>query len=132
MDRIWDNFLGDTHFNRRFKENWGPHVDVSEDKTNIVVSAELPGMEATDVEVSLTGDVLTIKGEKKEEKEKKEGTDEYQHVVERSYGMFQRSFQLPANIQGDDVKASFDKGVLKIVLPKTEEARKKEISVEVK
>ena len=129
IDRIWDSFLGEPHIVRRSGEKWGPCMDVSEDKTNIVVMAELPGMEAKDVEVSITGDVLNIKGEKKEEKEEK---DEYRHVVERSYGTFQRSFQLPASVQSDKIKASFDKGVLKIVLPKTEETRKKEISVEVK
>jgi HSP20 family protein len=89
----------------------------------------LPGLEAKDVNVSISGDLLTITGEKKREKEEK---DEHHHYIERYTGTFQRSFRLPVAIQSDKVEASFKKGVLKITLPKAEEARKKAIEIKVK
>ena len=78
---------------------------------------------------SITGNILTLKGEKKEEQEEK---DERRHYVERYYGSFQRSFQLPADVRTDKIEATFDKGVLKITLPKTEQAKKKDIQIKVK
>ncbi|UCE33875.1 MAG: Hsp20/alpha crystallin family protein [Deltaproteobacteria bacterium] len=129
MDRMWDRFFGETPLTRRIGEEWWPSVDMSETKDNYVVKAELPGLEANDVDVSISGDVLTIKGEKKKEEEEK---DEHHHYVERYYGSFQRSFRLPANVKSDKIDASFDKGVLKVTLPKVEEAKKKKIEVKVK
>ena len=79
--------------------------------------------------MSISGNVLTIKGEKKKEEEEK---DEHHHYVERYYGSFQRSFQLPAGVKSDKIDATFDKGVLKVTLPKVEEAKEKEIEIEVK
>ena len=89
----------------------------------------MPGLDAKDVNVSISGDLLTIKGEKKKEEEEK---DEHHHYMERYYGSFQRSFQLPINVKSDKIEATFDKGILKVTLPKTEEAKKKEIEVKVK
>lgn len=89
----------------------------------------MPCLEAKDIEVTLSGDLLTIKGEKKKEEEKK---DEKYHCAERFHGMFVRSFGLPASVKVDKVEAKFDKGVLTITLPKTEEAKTKEIKVPVK
>ncbi len=129
MDRLWDRFLGETHFARTFSEVWSPSVDISETKDNFVVKAELPGLEAKDVNVSISGDVLTIKGEKKGEEEEK---DEHYHRVERYSGSFQRIFQLSSGVKADKIEATFDKGVLKVTLPKVEEAKKKEIEVKVK
>ena len=129
MDRLWNRFLGETPFARTFNEMWSPSVDISETKDDFVVKAELPGLEAKDVNVSISGDVLTIKGEKKAEEEEK---DEHYHRVERYSGSFQRVFQLPSGVKADKVEASFDKGVLKVTLPKVEEAKKKEIEVKVK
>jgi HSP20 family protein len=108
---------------------WSPSVDISETKDDFVVKAELPGLEAKDVNVSISGDVLTIKGEKKSEEEEK---DEHYHRVERYSGSFQRVFQLPSGVKADKVEANFDKGVLKVILPKVEEAKKKQIEVKVK
>jgi len=79
------------------------------------------------VNVSISGDLLTIKGEKKSEEE-----DKHYHCIERCYGSFQRSFRLPVNVKSDKVEATFDKGVLKITLHKVEEAKKKEIEIKVK
>jgi HSP20 family protein len=129
MDRLWDRFFGETPFDRTFTEQWLPSVDVSETKDKFLIKAELPGLEAKDVNVSVSGDILTIKGEKEKEEEEK---DEHYYCCERYCGSFQRSFQLPVNVQANKVEATFDKGVLKISLPKTEEAKKKEIEVKVK
>jgi HSP20 family protein len=129
MDRLWNRFLGETPFARTFNEMWSPSVDISETKDDFVVKAELPGLEAKDVNVSISGNVLTIKGEKKAEEEEK---DEHYHRIERYSGSFQRVFQLPSGVKADKVEANFDKGVLKVTLPKVEEAKKKEIEVKVK
>lgn len=85
-------------------------------------------MDAKDVNVSISGDLLTIKGEKKKEEEEK---DEHHYYAERYHGSFQRVFQLPTVVQSDKVEAAFDKGVLKMTLPKVEEAKKKEIKIKV-
>ena len=129
MDRLWDRVGGETPLSRTFGETWSPSVDISETKDNLVVKAELPGLETNDVNVSISGDILTIKGEKKTEEEEK---DEHYHCVERYLGSFQRVFQLPSGVKTDQIEATFDKGVLKVTLPKVEEAQKKEIEVKVK
>jgi len=129
MDSVWERFMGEKPFGLRPREEWSPSVDISETKDSIVVKAELPGTDAKDIDVSITGNVLTIKGEKKEEQEEK---DEHRHYVGRYYGTFRRSFQLPADVKTDKIDAAFEKGVLKITLPKTEQAKKKEIQIKVK
>ena len=129
MDRLWDRFGGETPLTKTFGKSWSPSVDISETKNSLVVKADLPGLEAEDVNVSISGDVLTIKGEKKLEEEEK---DEHYHCVERYSGSFQRVFQLPSGVKTDQIEATFDKGVLKVTLPKVEEAKKKEIEVKVK
>ena len=96
---------------------WVPWVDISETKKNVVVKAELPGLEAKDIKVSISGDVLTIKGEKKREKDE---TYEHYYYCERYFGSFYRSFPLPESVQGDKVNETFKNGILKITFPKTE------------
>jgi HSP20 family protein len=129
MDRLWDRFMGETPLVRRITGEWWPTVDVSETKDNFLIKAELPGMDASDVNVSVSGNVLTIKGEKRKEEEEK---DEHHYRAERYYGSFQRSFQLPSSMQAEKVEATFDKGVLRVILPKVEEAKKKDIKIKVK
>jgi len=129
MDKLWNKFLGETPFARSFTEGWSPSIDISETKDTLVIKAELPSLDTKDVNVSISGDLLTIKGEKKKEEEEK---DEHHHYMERYYGSFLRSFQLPVNVKTDKIEATFDKGVLKVTLPKTEEAQKKEIEIKVK
>ena len=129
MDKLWNRFLGETSFTKTFDEMWSPSVDILETKDDFVVKAELPGLEAKDVSVSISGDILTIKGEKKAEEEEK---DEHYHRVERYSGSFQRAFQLPSGVKADKIEANFDKGILKVTLPKVEEAKKKVIEVKVK
>jgi HSP20 family protein len=123
MDSLMENFF-------RGAEGWpiesrlgafSPKVDVAESEKEIKVSAELPGMDEKDIELSLTKDSLTIRGEKKQEKEEK--TKDY-YRMERSYGSFVRTVQLPVEIDEDKVEASFKKGLLTVTLPKTEKAVK--------
>jgi HSP20 family protein len=129
MDRLWDSFFeGRPSSGTRQEREWLPSLDVSETKSDLVVKAELPGMEAKDVEISLNEGILTIKGEKKQEGEEKE---EGYHLIERSYGTFARFIRLPKDVQSNKIKASFKNGVLKVVLPKSEEAKKKEIKIKV-
>ena len=103
-------------------------LDVAETKNDLVIKAEVPGMEPKDIDVSLSNGILTIKGEKKQEREEKE--EDY-HLVESSYGSFTRSVQLRREILSDKISASYKNGVLKITLPKSEEAKKKEIKIKV-
>lgn len=91
-------------------------------------SAVLPGLEAKDIDVSISGDILTIKGEKKKEEEKK---DEHFHYCERYAGSFQRSLRLPVGVRSDQVEAAFKNGVLNITIPKAEEAKKKQIEIKI-
>jgi HSP20 family protein len=129
MDRLWDSFFeGNPDRRTREEGEWLPSLDVSETKGDLVVKAYLPGMEPKDIEISLSEGFLTIKGEKKQEKEEKE---EGYHLIERSYGSFTRSVRLPKDVQNDKINASFKNGVLKVVLPKSEEAKKKEIKIKV-
>jgi HSP20 family protein len=106
-----------------------PAVDVAEDDKAYHITAELPGMGEKDIEVNLSGDTLTIKGEKRDEKEEKAKS---YYVSERHYGSFQRSFTLPEGIDRDKTDASFSAGVLTLTLPKTAEAVKQQKKIEVK
>ena len=130
MNRLFDDFFTRDFFVEPFKgiSEWRPALDVAETETSVIVKADLAGLEAKDLDVSLRGDILTIKGEKKEEKEEK--TKSY-HCVERHYGNFERSVRLPATVKADQVEASFKDGVLRIEMPKTEEARQKSIRIKV-
>jgi len=127
MDRLWDDYFGP---GRRalqpLEEAWLPAVDVAESPDKITVKAEIPGMEAKDIEISMVGDTLTIKGEKKAEREEKE---ENYHMVERSYGSFSRAMKLPATVEADKVEATYKNGVLTVVLPKKEEVKPKAIEI---
>jgi len=105
-----------------------PTVDLYEEKDEIVVKAELPGIDKNNIEVNLTDHMLTIKGEKKKEEEVKEKN---YYRSERSYGSFLRTLELPKDVHGDKVKASFKNGILEVRMPKTEEAKAKEIKVKV-
>jgi HSP20 family protein len=105
-----------------------PSVDLYEEKDQIVVKAELPGMSKDDIQVSIADNILTIKGEKKKEEEDS-GKDYYRS--ERVYGAFIRTLPLPAEVNPEKVHAAFKNGVLEIRLPKSEEAKKKAINVKV-
>jgi len=127
MDRLFDR-LSEWRppFFRGEEGKWMPTVDVSETTKEIIVKAELPGIDPNDIDVSVTGNTLRIQGERKQETEE-EG--ESFHKVERSYGAFLRSIQLPAEIDPDKVKATYDKGVLTLKMPKTEAETAKKIQI---
>jgi HSP20 family protein len=124
MDNMFEGMLGDwtgpMNLLDRKLGNWMPRIDVRETAKEIRVTAELPGMEEKDLEVSLLDGALTIKGEKSEEHEEEKGDV---HRSERQYGMFQRTIPLPSEVDAEKVNARFKKGVLKITLPKTKEAQ---------
>ena len=136
IDQMFEDFLG-----RRLRPFWPerwwpatgmeittPSVDLYEEKDDIVVKVELPGMEKDNIEVNLTDNRLTIKGEKKKEEEVKK---ENYYRSERSYGSFIRAVELPRDVQADKIKAVFKNGVLEVRLPKTEEAKKKETKIKI-
>lgn len=131
MDTLMENFFGGFEQRplTRRADTFVPHVDVVDTDKEIMVSAELPGMDEKDIEVSLMGESLTITGEKKEEKEEK-GKDYYRS--ERSYGSFSRTIPLPADIDAEKVAASFKKGVLTIKLPKTKRAIEEQRKISIK
>lgn len=120
LDNLFNNFFEvDTPMRRFFSnEDWTPRVDIHEGDKEITVKADLPGCEAKDINASLDGRFLTVKGEKKQEKDEKKGTF---RSVERSYGYFSRTISLPAEVDPETIDASYKKGVLTLVLKKTKE-----------
>ncbi len=106
-----------------------PAIDMSEDEQSYKICAELPGLDPKDVDISVSGDMLTLKGEKRQETERKE---QNYHFSERSYGSFQRAFQLPGSVDRDKISADYSKGVLTIHMPKTAEAQRQPKKIEVK
>ena len=143
MDRLFDDFewgswrlpsprgLFDVQPFSRGDVSWGkvPAVDVTDTEKTYELTAELPGMDEKNVEVKFANGVLTIKGEKKEEKEEKK--KDY-HLSERRYGSFQRSFTVPDGVDTDKIEANFKNGVLTVTLPKTPEAQKQEKHIAIK
>ena len=129
MDKLWDRHADYTPFWERFAEGWSPSVDVFETENELIVQTELPGLEATDINVELSGDILTIKGEKKKEEEEK---SEHHHHEEQSFDFFQRSFKIPVTMQTEKVEATFDKGILEVTFFKKEESKNKEIKINFK
>jgi HSP20 family protein len=142
----WDPFrefstLQD-RMNRLFRESYGPEgrdeslttsqfappVDVYEDEHNVVLKVEVPGIDEKDIDVRVENNVLTVHGERKVEKEEKE---ENFRRIERQYGSFTRTFTLPSTVDAERIQADYDKGILKIVLPKKAEAKPKQIKVNV-
>ncbi len=107
--------------------DWMPVVDIEETENAFAIKAELPGVEKDDVSISIDKGVLTIKGEKKEETE-----DKKRHRVECSYGSFVRSFTLPQSVNINEVAAEYNNGILNLTIPKSEEAKPKEIEVKIK
>ena len=128
MDRMLESFLGRPNL-RPWEGNLVvPPVDIEETSEAFTFRADLPGIDPKDTKVSLNGDTLTIRGERKRSSEKKEGAF---HRTERAYGSFERVFTLNAPVQSDQIKAGYKDGVLEIVVPKAEQARTREIEVHV-
>ena len=129
-ERRFDDLLGRPLWRLPTDERgWIPAVDVFEKDDRFVVKAELPGMKDDDVDVSVVGDTLTIKGEKKTETEVK---NEDYYRCERSYGTFYRSIPIPSNVDANKIEASFDDGVLEVTLPKSAKVKPKKIAVSAK
>lgn len=135
MNRLFEDFFSDFErpgFSLAFPSAFGrwdaaaPRVDVAETDTEVTVSADLPGLDEKDVQVTLDDDVLTIRGTRKDEREEKK---QNYHLVERSYGEFQRSIPLPSGLDAERVKAVFKKGVLTVTLPKLPEAQSKKKTI---
>jgi HSP20 family protein len=123
-DRFFEpDFLPSTLFG---KGKWGPKLDISEGRKDIIVKAEIPGIEAKDLDISIDGRRLNIRGEKKQEQTEEEET---YYRIERSYGYFNRTIELPAEADPDKVEASYKKGILKIKLRKTKSSESKRINV---
>jgi HSP20 family protein len=130
INRLFDNFFrGGVQGDETFNSYWTPAVDITEHENEYIVKMELAGVNKEDVKISLESNILTIKGDKKQEKEEK---GKNLHRIERSYGSFQRSFTLPTTVKSDRIDAFFKDGVLTVSLPKMEEAKPKQIEVKVR
>jgi HSP20 family protein len=143
MDRLFDDFEGgfwrfpfgrpmfgaEPFWRREAPVIAAPAVDVAESEKTYEITADFPGLSEKDIEVKLANGVLTIRGEKREEKEEKR--KDY-HLLERRYGAFERSFRVPESVDSDKIEASFKNGVLTLMLPKTPEAQKAEKKISVK
>ena len=130
MNRLFDNFLGRPTATATGTGSrvWMPVVDMYETKDDLILSFELPGVREKEVSVSITGDLLTVKGERQFNQEL--NNDNYHHM-ERAYGKFERTVQLPMHVQAGRVTATSRDGVLEVKLPKAEEVRPKEIKIDV-
>ena len=127
MGRIFGDLLGsDENGTDTENTHWMPTVDISETENGFEIQAELPGVQESDVNVSVTDNRLTIKGEKHQEEETERKN---YHRVERQYGSFQRSFTLPRHVETDGIKAKFTDGVLTLSIPKPETAKPTEIPI---
>lgn len=131
VDALFNNFFGSkwaSPLSTDFKD-FSPAFDVKETEEEILVTAELPGVEQSDIEISLMGNILVVKGEKKEEREEK---GENRHTIERAYGSFSRSLTIPCDILEEKVEATFSNGVLQLKLPKAQHEKKSMRKIEIK
>ena len=126
MDRLFDNFFGLAPWEEGLPGSWTPDLEVADNGKEIVVKAEVPGLGPEDIDVRVTGNVLTLSGEKKEEtEEKREGY----YRTERRFGSFYRTVQLPPGTASDGVTAEYGKGLLTVKIPKSEDAAPKRIEI---
>jgi HSP20 family protein len=126
----WDHFLTE-FFGNGWEKNsnvWSPSVDISEDENEFTITADLPGISKKDINMNVKENVLTVSGNRNYEK--KDENDTYNRM-ERGYGQFSRSFQLPDNVMENKITANFKNGVLTVCVPKSEELKPKEIAIKV-
>lgn len=126
IGRMLDSTLGRDEDSSLMRGNWIPPVDVAEEGDNLILKAELPGMKEEDIEIEFENGVLTLKGERSFETDKSERN---YHRIERSYGKFVRSFNLPRSVDADAIEANYENGVLEITIPKREEAKPRQIRI---
>ena len=137
MDRLFDDaFTRPFSLMREGGSTWSsPAIDMYQTDNDVVVKAALPGIRADEVQINVTGDVLTIRGETKHEEEKTSSSqrnDKSWHIREHRWGAFERSIRLPTGVISDKAKADFDNGILTITLPKSEEVKPRTITVKTK
>jgi HSP20 family protein len=128
IDRLFEDFTRGLDVAGQAQVNLVPSIDVAETDKEIMITAEMPGLERKDVDISFEDNVLTIRGEKKVEKEQDDKNKNY-HLSERSYGVFLRVLQLPAGIDPSKIQATMSNGVLKITIPKPAHSEPKKIEV---
>ena len=129
IDRLFESPLNAlTSDSHQFLNSWLPAVDLHEDRDHLLLKAELPGMQKEDIDISLHGDVLTLSGERKEEKTFEQAET---YRAERFLGKFRRTFTLPVAVDPNRVQAAYKDGILTVTLPKAEEAKPKQIQVKV-
>jgi HSP20 family protein len=128
INRAFDSYFGIRPRVAAPERTWAPPIDVYETRDDLVVSVELPGVREKDIHLSMTGDVLTLRGQRGAAAEARE---ENYHRIERWSGSFERHVQLPIPVQGDKIRATYRDGVLEIRLPKLEEVKPREIKIEV-
>ena len=128
MDRLFDSFLREpfADFSNGLTRGWAPAIDVAEDEKEVTIRAEVPGMQPSDLDITVQGDQLVISGEKKEHSEKK---DKDFHHVETRYGTFRRSVQLPPNADSQKVTADYNHGILTIRVQKSPLAQPKKVEI---
>jgi len=123
---FFDRFFEDEFLPLRGEKSWAPAFDISENEKEYIVSAELPGIDEKDLEITIAGGMLSVKGEKKQESEEK---GETYHRIERTYGSFHRSFRIPDAVQADKVDATYKDGILKLLIPKAQGGAVKKIQI---
>jgi HSP20 family protein len=128
INRLFDSFFGRPSTVAAGERLWAPLADVRQTKDDLVITFELPGVREKEVSVSIAGDLLTVKGERKFDRDQSE---EGYYRIERIYGKFERSVPLPIPVQADRVKATYRDGVLEIRLPKAEELKPREIKIDI-
>jgi HSP20 family protein len=126
MDKVFKTFF--SGFPEEREGYWAPVIDIEEDKDNIVVKVEIPGMRKDDIKIAVHGNMLSVSGERKQENEVKDKT---YHRIERAYGKFSRIITLPSEIDADKIRASYKDGLLKINLPKMESMKPRQIDIEI-
>lgn len=127
MNRLFDNFVGQPTSSGLAERVWAPAADMYETKNEVVITAELPGLGEKDIHLSITGDLLTIQGERQWTGDVQDASH---YRRERWFGKFERTFSLPMPVESGQIKATYRDGVLTVKLPKVEEIKPKEIKIE--
>ncbi len=126
IGRMFDPSVGQNEEGALMRGSWTPPVDVAEEGDHLILKAELPGMREEDIEIEFENGLLTLKGERSFESEK---TERNYHRIERSYGKFVRSFNLPRSVDAEGISANYENGVLEVTIPKREEAKPRQIRI---
>jgi HSP20 family protein len=125
MNRVFDRAVGQTTRGQATR-SWAPALDIAERKDAYLVTVELPGVNPDDIDVTLENNLLSIQGERRQAQD---SADEQFHRVERAYGTFRRSVSLPSTVRADAIQASYENGVLQLLVPKAEEAKPRKIAI---